>query len=192
MMKEYTDIAKEQKMPLEIANVAVELFSKLFTQLEDTNSGIKRCNIKQAIIATCFYYACRNSGHPRETKEVCKIFKITGKVLTKGLNIFEDLMDPSYKNLDLIDPISFIPRFTGNLGMSHDQQEQVEDFVRQAVNHPDLCDSTPSHLVAGCILELCSRNEWKHQKKQIAQACEVSTVILQRMHGRITDVLSGN
>ena len=145
--KLYTDLEQlgdMHNLSKGVVFATVKLYERLYVEIESTNSGIKRCNVRHGLTAACLYYACRQMMVPRERKNIAEILGTTTKTVTKGCNEFLDIMGKEFIQMDPFKPADFIERYSQLLEIPFIYQKKLEIIVQYVSAIPCLSESNPT------------------------------------------------
>lgn len=144
---------------------------------------ISRGNNKEGLIASCFYYACCLNKVPRSPKEVAKIFGIDLVVLTKGNARIQNLL---HINVESSEPEDFIARFGSKLNMNYDDIEKCKKLSQVLDELQIISENAPTSVAAGTLYYYCIKHKLDYDKKQIAEACDVSPMTIAKCFNTLT------
>ncbi len=151
---------------------------------------IKRGTPKDCLYAACFVHALKDCGIMRSTDEICELFDIKQKKLTKGCNEFIELMyykDKKYvqKNLSSIGTKDICSEYAKLLDFT-EEARQMSIRVAILVNRLGICTSSNPKSVSVGILYLISEHyKLNVTKKQISDLCKVSDVTIANTYNKI-------
>lgn len=183
--KEFEQIGYDSNLPKNIVSTATELYSKLYTEMENKNCGVKRCNVRQGLKAACLYFACKRWGMARERKEIAEMMGNTTKIVTKGCNSFLDIMGGDFIKMEPFRPADFVSRFSILLGLSYPQQLRLQKITNYVSSLGMLSDNTPTSVASACIYFLSSHDDLGISKEDIHEKCGSSQIIITKTFNRI-------
>ncbi len=151
---------------------------------------IKRGTSKESLYAACFVYALQDCGITRSTDDICKLFHIEQKKLTKGCSEFVELMyhkDKKYikKNVTCVDTKDLCAQYAKLLDYP-ETPRQMSIRVAILVHKIGICTSSNPKSVSVGILYLISEHyKLGVTKKQISELCKVSDVTISNTYNQI-------
>jgi transcription initiation factor TFIIIB Brf1 subunit/transcription initiation factor TFIIB len=183
-----TVACKKGGLPKIIDNKARQLY-KIFS--EDV---IKRGVSRTSVIASCVYFSCldyslKNKKFVETQYEICKIFKINKKQLTKGLKCFYGIMSLKSDNnisafLENIKPKDvshYIKQFFKKMNVEKD----LDKILKTSDNIEKLgiiSENTPCSIAISCIYLYTSNGKTKQElikyRKTISKDCDISEVTI--------------
>ena len=182
---EFQQVAAAASMSNDIVVCAVDLYRKLEVELESRNAGIKRCNVRQGLKAACVYYACKRLHRPRERKDIALMFDSTSKVVTRGCNMFLDVMGDEFINMDPVKPCDFLGRFCQLLGITYPDEMQIVKVITAVETMEVMSDNTPTGIAAGCIFFYSVQHNIGLNKVAIRDKCGISQTIVSRVYVKL-------
>ena len=182
IFKEFDQIGQSHSLSRPLVSAATDLYNKLYTEMENQNCGVKRCNVRQGLKAACLYFACKQMNTPREKKEIAIMVDTTTKIVTKGCNFFLDIMGEQYIHMEPFRPEDFVTRFSLLLGISYPSQLKLKKIVEYAADLSELTDVTPTCVTAACVYFLSHIYEMDFSKEDICDKCSVSQTILTKTY----------
>lgn len=151
---------------------------------------IKRGTSKESLYAACFVYALQDSGITRSTDDICRLFGIESKKLTKGCSEFVELMynkDKKYikKNVTCVDTKDLCSQYAKLLDFT-ETARQMSIRVAIMVHKIGICTSNNPKSVSVGILYLISEHyDLGITKKQISDLCKVSDATISNTYNEI-------
>lgn len=190
--KEFEQIGQTHDLARNVISAATDLYNKLYTEMENKNCGVKRCNVRQGLKAACLYFACKQMDTPRERKEIAAMVGNTTKIVTKGCNSFLDIMGEEFRHLEPFKPEDFVSRFSLLIGLSYPYQLKLLKLVRHVSTLEPLSDNTPTSVTSACIYFLSCHFDLSITKEDIHRKCGSSQIIINKTYNKIlpfTDTL---
>ena len=181
----YEEFEKFNSMNLlskEIVNHATSLYKQLYKEMEDNNYGIKRSSIRSGLKAACFYFACKKLNYPREKKEIAMIMGYSAKTVTKGCNIFLDIMGEDYIKMEPFKATDFIYRYSNLLEISFKHQSLLFKLIEFISVKEPFVDNTPSNITSAGIYFLTMQCNLGITKQMIFNKCGTSKIILGKLY----------
>ena len=181
IFKEFETLGTTFDLGKSVVTVTNELYSALYTEMENRNCGVKRCNVRTGLKAACLYYACKKLGCPRERKEIADMLDSTTKIVTRGCNTFLDIMGDEFIRMDPFTPRDFVARFCRLLGISYMDQVKIERIVDVVSTLESLADNTPTSVASGCIYFFTCEFSRKVSRSHIHDKCGSSQAIIAKI-----------
>ena|SRR6478609_1491810 len=187
--KEFDAIGQKHKLSKNVTSAATELYNRLYTEMENKNCGVKRCNVRQGFKAACLYFACKQMNTPRERKEIAEMMGTTTRIVTKGYNSFLDIMGGDFIKMDPFKPEDFVERFSSLLSLPYPMQRKLENVVAYAASLEHLADNTPTSVTSACIYFLSCEYDLGITKEMIHKACGSSQIIISKTYTKLVPYL---
>jgi len=184
--KEFEQIGSSHALPKPVVLAATELYNKLYTEMENKNCGVKRCNVRHGLKAACLYFACKQLETPRERKEIAEMVGNTTKIVTKGCNSFLDIMGEEFIQMEPFKPEDFVTRFSLLVGFPYSIQLKLKNLVLYVSALESLADNTPTSVTSACIYFISQEMKLGITKEAIHRKCGSSNVIITKTYGKIT------
>jgi transcription initiation factor TFIIB len=142
---------------------------------------ISRGDNRNGLIASSVYMSCKTNNVPRSAKEIAKMFNLSITTMTKGCKKFHDIMKINTKSSE---PYDFITRFCSKLNQPN-ILEICEYVIQKAEEYSIVSENAPPSVAAGCIylISVCCR--LNISKKEIAKACEISEVTINKCYKKL-------
>jgi transcription initiation factor TFIIIB Brf1 subunit/transcription initiation factor TFIIB len=183
--REFEQIGHTHRLGKAVVNAATQLYSRLYTEMENKNCGVKRCNVRQGLKAACLYFTCKQLNTPRERKEIAEMMGNTTRIVTKGCNSFLDIMGGDFIRMEPFTPRDFVERFCLLLGISYPMQRRLEVIVEYVSTLESLVDNTPTSVTSACIYFLSREYNLKISKETIHKTCGSSQIIITKTFSKI-------
>ena len=151
-----------------------------------SKTKISRGSNRSGIIAACVYFACKESGAPRSSKEIAEMFSITSPVMTKGVKKCQEIIHMNKKNqkrltkTESIRPGDFIERFCNKLNMDTRFTQEIIDICKVTISENIISENTPPSIAAGCIFYFIKKNKINITKKEISEISKISEVTINK------------
>ena len=174
------DICSKNNIPLKIINEAKSLYKII------SSTKISRGANRKGIIAACVYFACKECGVPRSSKEIAEIFNLKIPVMTKGVKRCQEIISMNKMNKnrlskkDSINPNDFIERFCNKLNITEENIILINQICKLSINENVISENTPPSIAAGCIFYFIKNNELNISKKEISNICKISEVTINK------------
>lgn len=183
--KRFEQIGTANNLSKSIICTASELYSKLYNEMERQNLGVKRCNVRQGLIAACLFCACKQLNAAREKKEIADMLGNTTKIATKGWNKFLDIMGDEYRRMPPLKPEDFVDRFSRYVEVPYQYQYKLSEVVRYVSALDVFADNTPTSVTCACIYFISVEYDLKITKEDIHKHCKSSNIIITKTYQKI-------
>ena len=145
---------------------------------------ITRGENRNGLIASSIYMSCKKNNVPRSAKEIAKIFNLKLTTMTKGCKRFQDIMKLNVKSTTAED---FICRFCSKIDLDKERRDICKDVVRRAEELGIVSENTPPSIAVGSIFLCSTIFDWGINKKDLADACEISQVTVTKCFKKLFD-----
>ena len=147
-----------------------------------SDKKISRGENRNGLIASSVYMSCKTNDVPRSAKEIAKMFNLNITTMTKGCKKFHDIMKMSTKSSN---PYDFIVRFCSKLN-KNDIVDVCNHVISKAEEYSIVSENAPPSIAAGCIYLISVHYNMNISKKDIAKACEISEVTINKCYKKLT------
>ena len=178
---EIQEICKANNIPNIIINEAKSLYSVI------SKTKISRGSNRKGIIAACVYFACKECGVPRSSKEIAELFSIPSTIMTKGVKKCQEIISMNKINKKRLTKSSsiqaddFIERFCNKLNIDDISTKTIIDICKKSIENNIISENTPPSIAAGCIFYYIKENDIKNvSKKDISEICKISEVTINK------------
>ncbi len=141
------------------------------------DNRISRKSKKKGLLAACVYFSCKDAQASVSVEEVAYMFGYTPKIVTKGINLFLEIMRMSKESINTeADPYKsedFVGRYSSKLDIPYDIQSKIKSVSERAELLGCVKNKTPQSIAAGCIYLVMNKlyPELEVSKELIAKAC---------------------
>jgi transcription initiation factor TFIIB len=163
-------------IPASIIDEAKALYKKV-SELQ-----LSRGDNRSGLIASSIYMACKTNNVPRSAKEIAKFFNLKPTVMTKGCKKFQEVLQMELSSSTASD---FIHRFSSKLNLNHEVKDICMKVVDKADEMSIISANTPPSIAAGCIYLVCSLCGTEIDKRELANACDVSMVTVSKCYKKL-------
>lgn len=170
---EFAQLSSALQMPGHVIEAAVQLFDTLITRL---NVGYYHCKRRAELRAACVYHASRECNLPLQRKEIATKLNIPLRSVTKGINVFLDVMDRRFRSAPPINAFDFVDRFCAALNVV--DREYVRDILTAIHALGLLADKTPTSQAAAAILFAVGERHLNLTRDQIQAQSFTSAAVL--------------
>jgi len=160
----------------------VEFSHKLFSEVSKLQNVVgetklSRGDIRDGLIAACLFYACKEYEVSRSPQEIGKNCNIQTSDVTRGINLFYELMKNS-KSINLNKYITkysdFVERYCNNLGISAKLTNEIMALGKKVDELKILTKNTPQAMACGCIFFVVTMYNMNITKTNISDKCGIS------------------
>jgi transcription initiation factor TFIIB len=176
-----------------IPTIIIKESNSLYTIVSEIK--ISRGNNRKGLIAACLYFACKNCGVPRSSKEIAKMFDIKSVLVTKGIKILQNSLQTKDNSIRIersnsINQNDFIERFCYNLQIDPKHVNNILKISNSTVESNMISENTPPSIASGCIYLYCKNNSLNITKKKISEACNISEVTINKCYLKIEESIN--
>ena len=160
-----------------------------------SSTKISRGTNRQGIIAACVYFACKECGVPRSSKEIAEVFDLNVTVMTKGVKKCQETISMNKNNKKRlttkksIKPHDFIDRFCNHLKIEEKDVQKIKEICEIAIQHNIIIENTPPSITSGCIYFYVSHHKIDISRKAISDICKISEVTINKCSKRLEENL---
>lgn len=171
----------------------IEFSHNLFAEVSKrqgslTENKLSRGDIRDGLIASCLFYACKEYEVSRSPQEIGKICGIETSDVTRGINLFYELMkDNTVVNLSkyITKYSDFIERYCGNLGINGQLTSEIMELGKKVDKLKILTKNTPQAMACGCIFFVVIKYGMTITKTNIADKCGISVPTITKSYERL-------
>ena len=183
-----SEIAKKNNLSNKIVTEAKSLY-KLVSDTE-----ILRGDNRVGIKAASLYYACKNCGVSRSSKEIGKMFNISTSIMSNGIKLFQKIIHMSnsknrIKEAKSVTPNDFIDRFCNKLKIDNNDIKYIKQICDIIMNINLIEEVRPDSIAAGCILFYSNTKNLNIFKKDISNISHISEVTINKCYKKIDNNL---
>lgn len=173
---EFASIKASLGLSPHMVDLAVKLYDDFLTQLATT--VLHRCKRRSALRAAAVFFACKELGVPRERKEIALKLGLPLKNVTKGCNLFFDMMGKSFREKPPLTALDFVERYCALLGVT--ERDMVHELIEATERLALFNDKTPMSVASACILFLINHLQLDITKAEVQMKCGNSSAIITR------------
>ena len=141
------------------------------------------------MIAACLYYTVKKNHIPRSFHEILKETSEDQRLVKKFY--FTILKELNLKN-EIINPIEFIPRYIGDLGLSIEIEHLVIRVLKKHLANKCVSGLNPKGLIAGAIYLIAKMKNKKISQKTVANIVGITEVSLRTRFQELKKTLNQN
>ena len=168
-MSELDRMSNELHLPSNLKERSAVLYRKVLKK-----DLVKGRSI-DAFVAACIYVVCRESGLPRQLKEIAYSSKREQSEVAKSYRL---LIKEMGLRLPVDDPSKFVSKIAAKLGISMETERKSVDIIQSARNLNGTSGKNPMGVAAVAIYKACLENDQKRTQKDVAYAAGISGVTL--------------
>jgi transcription initiation factor TFIIB len=128
-----------------------------------------------AFVAACIYAVCRQSGVPRQLKEISVLSK---REHSEVARTYRFLLREMGLKMPIDGPFKFIPMMAAKLELKADTEHRAIEILRSAQKLRGLSGKDPKGVAAAAIYKACLENSDKRVQKTVAKAAGTTEVTL--------------
>lgn len=168
-----------------ISDYIVDIAEKYYALLgNETPHRITKNNF----MAACLYYTCRDKNNIRTYIEIANMYNIKSKNMTRGCNIFRELIYNNHPDLLCrIKPLNstdFINRYSIELKLTDDIRLKAIDVSKKAKYLGLTFKNTPISTAIGCIFLIIKKNNIDITKKTLHEKTSISNVTILKTYNK--------
>ena len=187
--KDFESIVQSCDLPRVMYKTMCGYYYEVYTAMDDRNYGVKRCNIKNGLMAACLYYACIEHGMPREIKEIAQMLDYERKSVTKGCTLFAEVMGDKFLHMKPFKPSDFLDRFCALLCVDFGRSQVSRRTLQWMEEKRCLNDCTPPAVTCAVIYYVCKTSKATEVTPAFIQKnCNVSKTVLLKLVEKIESI----
>jgi transcription initiation factor TFIIIB Brf1 subunit/transcription initiation factor TFIIB len=171
----------------------VEFSHKLFAEVSKRQNNVgetklSRGDIRDGLISACLFYACKEYEVSRSPQEIGKICGVCTSDVTRGINLFYELMKNSTSinlNKYITKYSDFIERYCNNLGLDTKLTEEIMELGKKVDKMKILTKNTPQAMACGCIFFVTTMHNINITKTVISEKCDISVPTITKSYERL-------
>jgi transcription initiation factor TFIIB len=134
-----------------------------------------------AFVAACIYAICRQSGVPRQLKEISIISKREHSEIARSYRL---LIKKMGLKMPIDNPIKFVPKIASRLYISVETEHKAIEILRSAKKQNGLSGKNPKAIAAAAVYKACLELDNKKAQRLVAEAAGTTEVTLRnRLRG---------
>jgi transcription initiation factor TFIIB len=155
--------------PERVKKAAVRLYKEVFKK------NLLRGRSINGMIAACAYYVCKQERVPITLQEILDEASINDNIVKKCYKILVRELNLKSPH---IDPVSLIPRYCADLGLSINVEKEAIKVLKNFIENTSICGKDPKGLCAGAIYLVSKLKNHKVSQKEISNIIGVTEVTL--------------
>lgn len=184
-----TQIGSSNGITSNIIEYSHRLFYEVISeQLRNPDKTSSRGDFRDGLIAACLSQSCKEFDVARSAQEIARMCNIDNSDVTRGKNLFNELMKKSeYVDLskDIMKYTSFIDRYCNSLGLSNEQIDKVNKFTHKVQSKKILSKNTPESMLCGCIYFVSVVYNFGITRNDISIKCGTSIPTINKVYERL-------
>ncbi len=128
-----------------------------------------------AFVGACIYVVCRQSGLPRQLKEISTLSKREHSEIART---YRFLLREMGLKMPIDDPFKFIPKMASRLELRVETEHRAVEILRSVKKLQGLSGKDPKGVAAAAIYKACMENSDKRVQKIVAEAAGTTEVTL--------------
>ena len=156
-----------------------------YLYMQVTKEKLFRGSVREAMIASCMYFAYIQQNIPRSVSEVAAIFDLSERKVNKTNKILSQLIwhNDNFKYIvsSSTEASDFVHRYCSHLNISAIHTEKCFTKCKELSEHEALISKDSSYITALAIYLVSQRYNLNITKESICQACDLSTVTLNKL-----------
>jgi transcription initiation factor TFIIIB Brf1 subunit/transcription initiation factor TFIIB len=181
-MRYFENVEGQWKLGPQVAATATEIFNSLSGMIDAFRGGTKRCNNRQSLRAACLYFACKQVGCPRNRREVSEMLDMPLKNVTKGINLFTDIMGREYDEGKPLKARDFAPRYCNLLELPFEFEKRLLALLDFFERLPVRFHVSPCSECCGAIYFMSHLLNRKLSREEIHLRCGSSVAVMGKVH----------
>ena len=167
----------------DIKQVVVDTTKHLYKFI--STKKLSRGAVREAMLASCLYYAFIHNNNPRNIEEVSNIFQANIKKVNKTNKMLSQYLwhSDTYKHLVLqtTNTEQIIYRYCNKIDINQIHTSQILTLAHSYENDHNMIGKDCSYIAALAIYNYCIKNNLHITKDSICEACFLSTVTLNKL-----------
>lgn len=166
-------------LPKSIIDDAQYLYKKI------SEMKLSRGENRIGLLASSIYIACRNNNVPRSSKEIATIFNVDLNIVNKSCKKFSNILHFNINNETT--SYDFLPRFCSKLKFDENLIELCTHFLNREQELMICSENSPNSVCSGAIFYVITILQLDINKKQVADACEISEITINKCFKKFCD-----
>lgn len=176
-------IGSNLNFPERVKKAAVRLYKEVFKR------KLLRGRSINGMVAACSYFICKEEKVPITLQEILDEASINSNIVKKCYKILVRELNLKSPH---IDPISLIPRYCADLGLSIDVEKEAINVLKRFIQKTSICGKDPKGLCAGSIYLVAKLKNRRVSQKEISQVISVTEVTLRSRYKELLKSLHFN
>ena len=176
-------IGSNLNFPERVKKAAVRLYKEVFKR------KLLRGRSINGMVAACSYFICKEERIPITLQEILDEASINSNIVKKCYKILVRELNLKSPH---IDPISLIPRYCADLGLSINVEKEAINVLKRFIQKNSICGKDPKGLCAGSIYLVAKLKNRRVSQKDISQVIGVTEVTLRSRYKELLKSLRFN
>ena len=169
---------------LNIPEPLIEKAALLYRKTVDKE--LIRGRLIESVVAAVLYAVCRESNVPRTLNEMAEASGISKKDIGRTYRFLTKELE---LNVPLTNPIYYIPRFTSELGLSGEVQEEARKTLQKAIDQGLISGRGPTGVAAAAVYIAALIKGERRTQKQVANVAGVTEVTIRNRYRELKERL---
>ncbi|MFW9898354.1 MAG: transcription initiation factor IIB family protein [Candidatus Thorarchaeota archaeon] len=176
-------IGSNLNFPERVKKAAVRLYKEVFKR------KLLRGRSINGMVAACSYFICKEERIPITLQEILDEASINSNIVKKCYKILVRELNLKSPH---IDPISLIPRYCADLGLTINVEKEAINVLKRFIQKTSICGKDPKGLCAGSIYLVAKLKNRRVSQKEISQVIGVTEVTLRSRYKELLKSLRFN
>ena len=169
--------------PERVKKAAVRLYKEVFKR------KLLRGRSINGMVAACSYFVCKEEKVPITLQEILDEASINSNIVKKCYKILVRELNLKSPH---IDPVSLIPRYCADLGLSIEEEKEAINVLQYFIRTTSICGKDPKGLCAGAIYLVAKLKNRRVSQKEISLIIGVTEVTLRSRYKELLKSLKFN
>ena len=176
-------IGSNLNFPERVKKAAVRLYKEVFKR------KLLRGRSINGMVAACSYFVCKEEKVPITLQEILDEASINSNIVKKCYKILVRELNLKSPH---IDPVSLIPRYCADLGLSIEEEKEAINVLQYFIRTTSICGKDPKGLCAGAIYLVAKLKNRRVSQKEISLIIGVTEVTLRSRYKELLKSLKFN
>ena len=143
---------------------------------------LTRGNVRIGIKANCVFFACKENGYPRTTKEIADAFGIDTHDMGRTTELFNEVSTP--QKINVTKPRDVVIRIMNHIDFGDNRkffQRKILDGCNKMETCTKLMGKTPSGVASALVYIVLTREGFNISKNDVCKAADVSIPTLNKI-----------
>ena len=170
----------EVKDALGVNDVIIHVAKTTYKKFSECK--LTRGNVRTGIKANCVFFACKEHGYPRTTKEVADAFGIDTHDMGRTTELFYEVSDTQATKVTK--PRDIVARIINHIDLG-DNRKVYQRKILEGCNKMEMCTKlmgkTPSGVASALVYIILTREGFNISKHDVCRAADVSIPTLNKI-----------
>ncbi len=172
-LTELRRVASYLNIPEQLIEASALLYRKT------VKKGLIRGRLIEAVVAAVLYTICRTYNVPRTLNEMAEASGLTKKEIGRT---YRFLVRELKLDVPLTNPIHYIPRFSSELNLSGEVQEEARKILEDAIKRGLISGRGPTGVAAAAVYISGLRLGERRTQKEVANVAGVTEVTIRNRY----------